>query len=441
MMRLKFLALLLLVFLATSVIQAQGTAEFEKTEQRAEQLMQNGEYSQAIALYRKLVDHEYQKSHMYDNIGLCYFYMKNYPKAKENFRMAVLYGETKSVTMLANLAAAFNEMDDFKKALDYAMKALMLEANPQTVLNAISIANNLRDYAKVEEIYNKYAKPNAEIRNYNPLRGIIAQSYYNAGKYWDAVNEYRTFFKMYTPDKTFPINIESEKIYYLYSLLITAEKLIDEPEAHADPTFIYEEDISALYPEVARKNGADQHFYYMELLGLKTLVYRPDKKQFFGRLAALGSASDDVFGEVKQLRLAGKYDEALKWLDGFNISKITGSEQSDEEKQLRIDIEKYLTYVLKYNESVTLGGKADEGAARQAITLMKKISGNQAIGVTRMSAMMMLTYEMMRNFLFYRHDTSQRDFVKQLIAATFPKMSDKEVEKSLAHIEENGTFK
>lgn len=53
--------------------------------------------------------------------------------------MSGLYNTNPNATNYANIGAAYNQMDDFEKAMEYAMKALALEVNSQTVSNSLPL--------------------------------------------------------------------------------------------------------------------------------------------------------------------------------------------------------------------------------------------------------------------------------------------------------------
>ena len=117
-----FVFLLIFLLQFTSFAFAQNEAKYEELEDTADQEILYGNFEKAISIYKGLVENNYEKSRMYSQIGLCYFYLKNYPKSKENFKLSLLYNEKPDATAYANVGAAYSQMDDYENALEYNMK-------------------------------------------------------------------------------------------------------------------------------------------------------------------------------------------------------------------------------------------------------------------------------------------------------------------------------
>lgn len=45
----------------------------------ADQEILYGNYKKAIGIYKELIKNDYEKSRMYSQVGMCYFYLKDYP--------------------------------------------------------------------------------------------------------------------------------------------------------------------------------------------------------------------------------------------------------------------------------------------------------------------------------------------------------------------------
>ena len=440
----RFIYIILFVFLCGPLVFAQADQDFSVMEDKADQETSSGRYIEAIKLYKNLADNNYNKSRMYSNIGLCYFYINNYDKAKENFRMALLYGDEEDPTMLANLGAAFNQMDDYKKGLQYSLKALSLEVNTQTLINAISSANNLKDYDKAEEVYNKYALNDFDLLGDYGVRCVIARTYFSQGRYAEAANQYSFFFDGYVEDKKFPVDISVEKRNYLICLIYAAADLAPINENYEEERFTYSDKIKSLFQEKVAENKTDSFFFGLVNLGKNIEIYNPKSTRYFEGILSGYDFQDDFFKTADVLLLSGKYDEALLLLEKNRTANFESEGLSPEQKVLKIELAKYVINLYKYNESVLIDNKTDQKTADEILDLLEKIisKGEVAPEVYKDYAN---TVEITKGFIrsqLYNHERNeQRDFIVKLITTFNPKFTSEEITYLLNSLTDIGSFK
>lgn len=75
----KLFLLLIFTFQFNSFVFAQNEARYEQMADTADQEILYGNYKKAIGIYKELIKKDYEKSRMYSQVGMCYFYLKDYP--------------------------------------------------------------------------------------------------------------------------------------------------------------------------------------------------------------------------------------------------------------------------------------------------------------------------------------------------------------------------
>lgn len=176
-------------------------------------------YKEAIPLLNKVLDKEYNNHTALNKLGICYFELGDYSKAKENFRQAVLYSE-KNANYLSNLSAAFSRLNEDEKAYEYARKALAVEETELSLFNAVSLANNVNRVDECIALLNK-----STIDKHNDFNSLYGRCYYKKKDFKNSIDKYELYFENDGKTEKFveEINDEQERqslqMAYLFELV------------------------------------------------------------------------------------------------------------------------------------------------------------------------------------------------------------------------------
>lgn len=428
---------IMLIFPVLAIAQTESTNE--ELADKAEELVRYEEYDKAIAIYKKLIDNNYDKARMYSELGLIHFYKKNYKKAKENFRMAVLFGLDDPIS-LANIGAAYNELEDFEKAWEYNQKALSKKVNSQTVSNAIAVLNNLERYDEALEVYNKYAKNDVELMNEISIILVNAETHYFLENFWEAASNFQWFFEKYTPDKKFPVNLEQEKRYMLYSVTMGfAEDNFGEGDA--DDTVYYGDYIKEFYREFSPKK--DYHyFFWLEQLANNKILYRPARKAFFEDVLRSSGQELTPLQKIRALRISGKYDQSYKLANSLT-EVIDG--YTDAEMQIYYEMEKYMALLYKFNDDAVSRNYFNKDVATELKILLRKImqSENVIEDGSRFSGkayMQKITEKLAVNLLYNYNKPEYKSFMMELLMIADYNDRESDWDHIIENMIKNGTF-
>lgn len=185
-----------------------------------------GKYQDAIPFLKKAVDMDNKNHYALNQLGLCYFSLKDYNKTKEYFRLAILYSD-KVATYYTNMGVALSMLDENEKAYEYARKALALEEDGQTLFNAVSFANNLDKYNECLKMLD-----NSTIEKNPAFFSLYGRCYYKKKDYINTIKSYEEFFSKYNPEDNFaPIDMDAERDFqnaaYFYEI---ADQSISEAD-------------------------------------------------------------------------------------------------------------------------------------------------------------------------------------------------------------------
>lgn len=434
-----FLQFFIILFFFLNIggkLYAQETENLslQQIEKKADRLEDDGKHLEAIQLYQKIIKQENNNGSVYNKIGMCYFYLKDYEKAKDNFRLAVLYTQDDEV-ILSNLSAAYNYTDDGDKAFHYAMKAYEVKKTSQTLINVIATANNID---RQDEAIKIYESAPSEIKDHPRVWFVIARSNYEIGNYTEAVEIYTKAFENHEPSKNFPVKIQEEKYYYYYSITQLLKK---------------------------DKNKNPKNFkYWNELLeALDMSLQKPEyKEEIQGRVLKMASAFIFVYPEIREdLRKSlnsiefegeeefqqkemalGNYDLLL---DRYNNHiKINKDEISGKDLK-KAQSYKYKTLVFQYAEMTINGEKSRTKLQPEMISLLKEIVGEEKITLKNSEDESKLraaeaTAILAVNLLYEHQLKSERSFLKQLFEAI--NFTDKNLttDELMDYIEQKGNF-
>ncbi|MGJ1496080.1 tetratricopeptide repeat protein [Sphingobacterium spiritivorum] len=225
------LILTYILMMTLSSVFAQYSKEdsirMEDLETQIENASQQQDNVLKARLYEELLQIAPKNGRYLNNAGATYFYLKDYQKAKEKFRMAVLYAPEKQALYFTNLSAAFAKIEDWERAYDYARRALETEETDLTLFNAASHANNAGKANACIQILD-----NARIPLPADVQSLYARSYMTLGDPTKAIEHYELFFRSYdiTTAVAKDINMDDERsnLYqsYLYEISLKAYKNI-----------------------------------------------------------------------------------------------------------------------------------------------------------------------------------------------------------------------
>jgi tetratricopeptide (TPR) repeat protein len=252
--------LYLLLFFSFSAFAQESR---EDLSDKANSLYEAKEYKASILLYNKLLALKPNNSYYLTRKGLCYFKLEDYQKAKENFRLSILYEDPTDKEALAtnnsNLSACYSVLGEDKKAYEYALKAYRLdETNPLTLFNAASLGNNVKEYRKGIELMD-----NAKIEKHNDFNALYGRAYLSLKEYEKSIEYYEKFFNNFDENNRYAerINILDEKcnLWYAYMGLLhnNIENKIDDNK-NKDKILNLTKELSTT---TKNKNLVDQIFY------------------------------------------------------------------------------------------------------------------------------------------------------------------------------------
>ncbi|MGJ1194985.1 tetratricopeptide repeat protein [Sphingobacterium spiritivorum] len=195
-------------------------AEIENASQQQDNILK-------ASLYEELLQIAPKNGRYLNNAGTTYYHLKDYHKAKEKFRLAILYAPQKQALYFTNLSAAYANLEDWERAYDYARRALETEETDLTLFNAASHANNAGKTNACIQILD-----NARIPLPADVQSLYARSYMTLGDPTKAIEHYEIFFRSYdiTTAVAKNINMDDERsnLYqsYLYEISLKVFKNI-----------------------------------------------------------------------------------------------------------------------------------------------------------------------------------------------------------------------
>lgn len=208
-----------LTFLFFSLQFSAQEQSIDELIDRSTQKIDSKSYKEAIPLLTKVLDKEYNNHLALNKLGICYFELGDYSKAKENFRQAVLYSG-KNANYLSNLSAAFSRLNDDEKAYEYARRALAIEETQLSLFNAVSLANNVNRVDECITLLNK-----SKLEKHNDFNSLYGRCYYKQKDFKNSIDKYERYFENDGKTEKFveEINDEQERqslqMAYLFEIV------------------------------------------------------------------------------------------------------------------------------------------------------------------------------------------------------------------------------
>lgn len=431
---------MLLAFSFTTCAFAQDNAKYDEMDKSAVTAMDSGRYDEAISIYKKLVENNYEKSYSYSQLGLCYFYLENYAKAKANFKLSALYDENPDATQYANIAAAYNHMNEFDKAMEYTMKALDLEVNSQTVTNALAIATNSGKYNQTEVIYDKYIKDNETLVDDNAIKYAMARAYFKQHKYKESIKFYEKFFDSYTPSETFPVDIKQEKETYLSAMVYRAVELSSNPEIYEGQNFLYDTEIKQVFEELSSEYGFEETFPLIAYLGYHIVMNNPESGTYF-KLLLWDYKRDALIEKVTCFNIMGDHSLALKELEDNRNNNFDKS-LTEKERQQTIDANIYITKLFTYVREVTLKNKTDKKLQSDILELASEIfpKANKEAFPDSVRTASSMTEIMLLSLLHRFSRTDQDKFLTELMLKCDVRLDENKAREIIRLVKDTGRF-
>lgn len=208
-----------LTFLFFSVHFSAQSKSIDELIEISTQKIESKSYKEAIPLLTQVLDKEYNNHLALNKLGICYFELGDYNKAKENFRKAVLYSEKNSY-YLSNLSATFSRLNEDEKAYEYARKALAVEETRLSLFNAVSLANNVNRVDECIDLLNK-----STLEKHNDFNSLYGRCYYKKKDFKNSIAKYELYFENDGKTEKFveEINDEQERqslqMAYLFEIV------------------------------------------------------------------------------------------------------------------------------------------------------------------------------------------------------------------------------
>lgn len=214
--------LFFLLLISTSTFSQEN---IEALEHKANSLYEAEDYQAAILVYNQILKLDPNNASHLSSRGISYYYLRDYNKAKESFRLAILYRDPDDKKLLANdysnLSSIYSSLEEDKKAYEYALKAYSLDKNKDNILfNVASLGHNVNQYEKSIEILDQ-----AEIELHNDFNSLYGKCYLQLDRYKESIEYYEKYFQNRDENDLFvpQINLLDEKknlwSAYMYELL------------------------------------------------------------------------------------------------------------------------------------------------------------------------------------------------------------------------------
>ena len=204
----------LLVFFAFIGSLHLHAQDKDKLFATADSLSNLGEYEKSVVLFEQLCKAEPNNATYLSYAGIAYFRMENFEKAKEKFRLAVLYSEDNE-THLSNLAAAYSNLDENQKAYEYAVKAMQVKPTSLTVYNAMANANNIHKYEESFRIHKQYI----DFATENKFNLVLGLAHYHGSEFEKAASYFETFLNQYGSEDELMKQRENAQSYMFNSYI------------------------------------------------------------------------------------------------------------------------------------------------------------------------------------------------------------------------------
>ena len=410
-MKIKILFLLFCLFF-TSFVFAQTTKPktAEEWYNLGSEKYNAKEYTEAISFLQKSIDLDYKYHNALNELGLCYFQLKNFTKAKEYFRLAILYSEKKA-TYYSNMSAVFSKINEDEKAYDYARKALEIDETSLTLFNAASMANNIEKPEECLKILD-----NAIIEKNNDFNDLYARAHLKLKNFDEGIRYFELFFDNYNPE-TSDINfsISEEKRFYMdYLLYIIQFNLHKEIK----PTDEQLKKIESLYKELINNDEVAQKTFSKTLIRAKDILEIDLSYQSFFEILLLSKSSIADADRIEILIALRQYDKIIEFYEP-KLNNNFGSEDEFLEDKKKLYIA-YL-YILKQN---IINKKHSPDLENKVINLYEKLNKNKII-----------EWDIIEETIKFSSSIFSKDpSYKGFITTLFQKTQDEKIKKEIMNL-------
>ena len=284
-----FLLFILISFPQVSFAQIKATVyDRSEYERLGKEEMQSKNYEKAIIYFSKIIQKEYKEHDILSRVGLCYFHLKEYEKAKENFRLAILYSN-KISSYYSNLAATYQCLEDNEKAFYYARKGLEIEENKHTLFNASSMANIIGRPEEAIKLLD-----NSLLKKSNDFNKIYAEAYNTKGDMAKSIYYYELFFtNFYTGHSNEEFDYYNQKYHYYKDVINNFVKNVSENNGNENYLSI----IDTLYTELTQSNQKKKTIE-KTIKSMNTIVSKDiNHRLFFKKMLAKTPEIDEWQGE------------------------------------------------------------------------------------------------------------------------------------------------
>ena len=250
-MKTIFTLLLLIIF--TQVFGQNKTIGYDRSEifQQGKEEMMMSNYEKAIFNFIKITQKEPKNHDILDRIGRCYYHLKEYEKAKEYLKLAILYSKN-NASYHANIAAVYQGLNENEKAYYYAMKALKMKETSLTLFNAASLANEV---GKPDESIKLLNNCKLDKTKENDFNKVYADAYFLKGNMEKSMLYYdRFFFGFQRGNLDNLYDFYSMKRYYYEKLINNYARNVKENNGNKN----YLPEIDALYEELIQTEQKDK---------------------------------------------------------------------------------------------------------------------------------------------------------------------------------------
>lgn len=241
----------------------------EDMKAAADSLYKVHEYDKSLSIYEKLLEKDSKNYFLLGRVGLCFFSLENYQKAKEKFRLAALYCPIEENETIAgyytNLSSCYSNLNDKEKVYQYAHKAYNLDnKSPEILWNLVVSASKLGKYEECIRTLD-----NSVIEKSNAFFAIYGESYLSIGEDLKAIDSYENLLKNYDKkNDIIEVNVE-----YHRSNLFNAYLNVLFSEKSSDAFNKYKNRFIELFNQISQ-NSENRNLILSNLLNYRMFCYK-----------------------------------------------------------------------------------------------------------------------------------------------------------------------
>lgn len=190
-----------------------------------------GNYVEAIAEYKKIIEISEPDSDLYVNLGAAYQALNDNEQAIEAYKNAVNVNEENSIAYYY-LGTAYFQEEEYEKALKTYQKALAIDPNNENIKQAIASSKQVMTGKLLEKGVTEYNQGNYKDSLLTLNTALItepenADIYYQRGMVYDAMNKY----PLAISDYKLAVKHNPNLTMAYYSLAVDYDLMKNYPEA------------------------------------------------------------------------------------------------------------------------------------------------------------------------------------------------------------------